>query len=72
MEVVFMHWAEVSRDQFVTRWPPAAEYVRREDSAKSLGEPEAYSRSARSVRTAWRNHDRRCSDIDYSTRLCAR
>jgi hypothetical protein len=42
-DVTFIRYDDATGDQFVTRWPQAVEYVRRGDSATSLGEPEAYS-----------------------------
>jgi hypothetical protein len=42
-DVTFIRYDEPTGDQFVSRWPPAVEYVRRGDSATSLGEPEAYA-----------------------------
>jgi hypothetical protein len=42
-DVTFIRYDTATGDQFVTRWPSATEYVRRGDSATSLGEPEAYS-----------------------------
>jgi hypothetical protein len=41
--VTFIRYEEATGDQFVTRWPQGGEYVRRGDSATSLGHPEAYS-----------------------------
>jgi hypothetical protein len=42
-DVTFVRYDDATGDQFMTRWPPANEYVRRGDSATSLGEPEPYS-----------------------------
>ncbi len=42
-DLTFIRYEDATGDQFVTRWPPGVEYVRRGDSATSLGEPEEYS-----------------------------
>jgi hypothetical protein len=42
-DVTFIRYEEATGDRFVTRWPRGGEYVRRGDSATSLGRPEAYS-----------------------------
>jgi hypothetical protein len=42
-DVTFIRYDDATGDQFVTRWPAEAEYVRRGDSATSLGEAEPYS-----------------------------
>jgi hypothetical protein len=42
-DVTFIRYDDATGDQFVTRWPSTTEYVRRGNSATSLGEPEAYS-----------------------------
>lgn len=42
-DVTFIRYDDATGDQFVTRWPAATEYVRRGDSATSLGDAEAYS-----------------------------
>ena len=42
-DVTFIRYDDATGDQFVTRWPAATEYVRRGDSATSLGEAESYS-----------------------------
>jgi Pyridoxamine 5'-phosphate oxidase len=42
-DVTFIRYEDATGDQFVTRWPPGSEYVRRGDSATSLGEPEHYA-----------------------------
>ena len=42
-DLTFIRYDDPTGDQFVTRWPPGAEYVRRGDSATSLGEAEAYT-----------------------------
>jgi hypothetical protein len=42
-DVTFIRYDDATGDQFVARWPAAKEYVRRGDSATSLGEAEAYS-----------------------------
>ena len=39
-EVTFIRWDDSTGDQYVTRWPPGEEYVRRATSATSLGPPE--------------------------------
>jgi hypothetical protein len=41
-DVTFIRYEEVSGDQFVTRWPPGQEYVRRGDGGTALGDPEPY------------------------------
>jgi hypothetical protein len=41
-DVTFIHYEESSGDQFVTRWPSRAEFVRRGTSDTSLSEPEPY------------------------------
>jgi hypothetical protein len=41
-DVTFIRYEESSGDQFVCRWPPGREYVRRGTSATSLGPPERY------------------------------
>ena len=38
-DVTFIRW-EGANDQYVTRWPPGEEYVRRGTSATSVGPPE--------------------------------
>jgi Pyridoxamine 5'-phosphate oxidase len=42
-EITFIHWDDATNDQFVTRWPPGAEFVRRGTSATSQGPPEPMS-----------------------------
>ncbi len=42
-DVTFIRYEDATGDQFVTRWPQGTEYVRRGNSATSLGSPEAYS-----------------------------
>ena len=42
-DVTFIRYDDATGDQFVTWWPSATEYVRRGESATSLGEPEAFS-----------------------------
>lgn len=39
-DVTFIRWDSATNDQYVSRWPAGAEYVRRGTSATSLGEPE--------------------------------
>jgi hypothetical protein len=39
-EVTFIRYDHASGDQFVARWPPPREFVRRGTTATSLGEPE--------------------------------
>jgi len=41
--VAFVHYDHETGDQFVTAWPPGAEYVRRGTTATSVGEPEPLS-----------------------------
>jgi hypothetical protein len=38
--VAFVHYDHETGDQYVTTWPPGAEYVRRGTTATSVGEPE--------------------------------
>ncbi len=42
-DVTFIRYEDATGDQFVTRWPQGTEYVRRGDSATSLGSRERYS-----------------------------
>jgi hypothetical protein len=42
-DVTFIRYDEPSGDQYVTRWPPGAEFVRRGTSPTSLGPPESTS-----------------------------
>lgn len=42
-DVTFIRYEDATGDQFVTRWPQGKEFVRRGDSATSLGDPEPYS-----------------------------
>ena len=42
-DITFIRYESATGDQFVTRWPDGGEYVRRGDSATSLGAPEEYS-----------------------------
>jgi hypothetical protein len=39
-DVTYIRWDDSTNDQFVTRWPPGAEFVRRGTSATSQGPPE--------------------------------
>ena len=39
-DVTFIRYEDATGDQFVTRWPPGAEFVRRGTSATTLGPPE--------------------------------
>jgi hypothetical protein len=41
-DVTFIRWGE-HNDQYLTRWPPGTEYVRRGTSATSVGPPEPLS-----------------------------
>ena len=41
--VTFIRWDDATNDQFVTRWPPGTEFVRRGTSATSQGPPERIS-----------------------------
>jgi hypothetical protein len=41
--VSFIRYDDASGDQFVTKWPPGTEYVRRATSPTSLGDAEPYS-----------------------------
>ena len=36
-DITFIRYEDATGDQFVTRWPPGSEYVRRGDSATSFG-----------------------------------
>ena len=38
-DITYIRWAD-SNDQYVTRWPPASEYLRRGTSPTSVGPPE--------------------------------
>ena len=42
-DVTFIHWDDATNDQYVTRWPPGEEFVRRGTSATSQGPPEPIS-----------------------------
>lgn len=42
-EVTFIRWDDATNDQYVARWPPAVEFVRRGTSATSQGPPEPIS-----------------------------
>lgn len=39
-DVTFLRYDDATGDQFVARWPPGGEFVRRGTSATSLGKPE--------------------------------
>jgi hypothetical protein len=39
-DVTFIRYDDATGDQFVARWPPAREFVRRATTATSVGEPE--------------------------------
>jgi len=39
-DVTFIRYEDATGDQFVTRWPPGGEFVRRGTSATTLGPPE--------------------------------
>lgn len=41
-DVTLLHYDDATGDQFVTRWPPGAEFVRRGTSATTLGPPEPH------------------------------
>lgn len=41
-DITFMRYVEATGDQFVTRWPPGREFVRRGTGATTVGEPEPY------------------------------
>jgi hypothetical protein len=41
-DVTFIRYDPETADQFVARWPPGTEFVRRGTSATSVGEPEGY------------------------------
>lgn len=42
-DITFIRWDDATNDQFVTRWPDRAEFVRRGTSATSQGPPEPIS-----------------------------
>jgi hypothetical protein len=42
-DITFIRYEAATGDQFVTRWPPGIEYLRRGDTATSLGAAEDYS-----------------------------
>jgi hypothetical protein len=42
-DIAFIRYEAAAGDQFVTRWPPGTEYLRRGDTATSLGAAEEYS-----------------------------
>jgi hypothetical protein len=46
-DVTFIRWDDANNDQYVTRWPPGREFVRRGTSATSLGAPEPRSQLLR-------------------------
>jgi len=41
-DVTFVRYVDATGDQFVTRWPPGHEFVRRGTGATTVGEPEPY------------------------------
>jgi Pyridoxamine 5'-phosphate oxidase len=41
-DVTFIRWDSATNDQYVTRWPLGAEFVRRGTSATSLSDPEPF------------------------------
>jgi len=41
-DITFVRYVDATGDQFVTRWPPGSEFVRRSIGATMVGEPEPY------------------------------